>query len=110
METAIKEHDAAMEKTEGNIKETTEAMEEAKEARDEERADYMKAMQDDRDAVGLLGKAIAALTQFYVDNNIPLGLAQQQSAMTRQEEGKKKPKKEKQMSAGFGSGYQGAKG
>lgn len=99
METKGKELEAAMENTMKNIQEQTEALEEAKNDRDEERADFLKANQDDRDAVELLTQAIAALTQFYADNNIPMFL-----------QNDKKPKEEKQMSAGFGSGYQGAKG
>jgi len=46
-------------------------------ARNEENANFKKALKDDFQAVELLGQAIGAITAFYTNNKIPLELAQQ---------------------------------
>merc|ERR1719321_2347089 len=55
-------------------------MEEMLAARNEENAEFKKALKDDTDAVALLEKAIQSITAFYTNNKIPLELAQKGKA------------------------------
>jgi len=45
--------------------------------RNQENANFKKALKDDVDAVALLEQAIAAITKFYTENKIPLEFAQE---------------------------------
>merc|ERR1719420_1236495 len=51
-------------------------MEEMLAARNEENAEFKKALKDDTDAVALLEKAIQSITAFYTNNKIPLEFVQ----------------------------------
>lgn len=57
---------------EDEITATKKAMAELLEMRNKESGDFKQALQDDSDAVALLGQAVAALTKFYADNKIAL--------------------------------------
>jgi len=67
---------------EDDIKATKDEMAERLEMRNEERTEFKAALKDDADAVGLLGEAIVALSEFYKTNKIPLELAQQEPEYT----------------------------
>jgi len=67
---------------EDDIKTTKEEMAQRLEMRNEERAEFKAALKDDANAVGLLGEAIIALSEFYKSNKIPLELAQQEPEYT----------------------------
>jgi chromosome segregation ATPase len=58
------------------IEETRKAMKEALDTRNKSEEDFKKALKDDTDAVALLTDAVGALTKFYTDNKLPLGLIQ----------------------------------
>jgi hypothetical protein len=62
---------------EDDIRNTKEEMAQRLEMRNEERAEFKQALKDDADAIGLLGEAIVALTEFYKSNKIPLEFAQE---------------------------------
>merc|ERR1719502_1603780 len=63
-------------KTEGDIANTQDAMAEALDNRNKENEDFKAALKDDMDAVALMASAIDALTSFYKNNKLPLGLVQ----------------------------------
>jgi chromosome segregation ATPase len=70
-------HTKLDEEIEGASKEivsTEEQMQEALDTRNEESADFKKALKDDSDAVALLAQAVDSLTAFYNNNKIPLAL------------------------------------
>jgi len=71
------EAEKSIEAKEAEIEQTKKTMGEMLAARNEETADFKKAVKDDVDAVNLLGKAIDALTAFYTNNKLPLGLVQE---------------------------------
>merc|ERR1719378_1420975 len=60
--------------TETDIKNTEDAMAEALSNRNSENEDFKAALKDDIDAVALLASAIDAMTAFYKNNKLPLGL------------------------------------
>jgi len=62
--------------TETDIQNTQDAMAEALSNRNTENADFKAALKDDMDAVALIASAIDALTSFYKNNKLPLGLVQ----------------------------------
>merc|ERR1719456_2003452 len=62
--------------TETDIDETQKAMAEALSNRNKENEDFKAALKDDMDAVALIASAIDALTSFYKNNKLPLGLMQ----------------------------------
>merc|ERR1719163_472108 len=62
--------------TETDIANTQDAMAEALDNRNKENEDFKAALKDDMDAVALLASAIDALTSFYKNNKLPLGLVQ----------------------------------
>jgi len=64
--------------TEGDINATKTDMAELLQMRNKENADFLQALKTDKEAVELLGKAIASLTAFYENNNIPLNFAQKE--------------------------------
>merc|ERR1719428_506494 len=68
--------------TETDISATQDAMAEALSERLEASEQFKAALKDDLDAVGLLGSAIGAMTEFYKNNKLPLGFVQRH---TRQE-------------------------
>lgn len=59
-----------------DIDDTKENLKTLKEKRIQASKDFLKALKDDEDAVELLEKAIASLTQFYIKNKLTLELAQ----------------------------------
>merc|ERR1719181_1623232 len=69
-----KELQADILKTEGDITDTENAMAEALSMRNQENEDFKAALKDDMDAVALLASAIDALTSFYKNNKLPMGL------------------------------------
>merc|ERR1719478_2085793 len=71
-----KDLNADIVKTEGDITDTENAMAEALSMRSQENEDFKTALKDDMDAVALLASAIDALTSFYKNNKLPLGLVQ----------------------------------
>merc|ERR1719465_39416 len=60
--------------TESDIQSTEDAMAEALSNRNSENEDFKAALKDDIDAVALLASAIDAMTAFYKNNKLPLGL------------------------------------
>jgi len=66
------ELDKNLKAVEDEIKATKKSMEELTGMRNKEEADFKQALQDDANAVSLLGQAIAALSKFYADNKIAL--------------------------------------
>merc|ERR1719238_456993 len=60
--------------TESDIQATEDAMAEALSNRNSENEDFKAALKDDIDAVALLASAIDAMTAFYKNNKLPLGL------------------------------------
>merc|ERR1719214_127352 len=58
--------------------ETEEAMAEALATRNEETEEFRAALKEDADAAALIAGAIEALTAFYMNNKLPLGLLQKQ--------------------------------
>merc|ERR1719487_2642366 len=71
-----KELQADILKTEGDITDTENAMAEALSMRNQENEEFKAALKDDMDAVALLASAIDALTAFYKNNKLPIGLVQ----------------------------------
>jgi len=61
---------------EGDIGTTNKNMKELLDMRNEESDDFKQALKDDTDAIGLLQKAITALSKYYKNNNIPVSLTQ----------------------------------
>merc|ERR1719235_2468970 len=74
-----KELQADILKTEGDITDTENAMAEALSMRNQETEDFKAALKDDMDAVALLASAIEALTSFYKNNKLPMGLLAKQT-------------------------------
>jgi hypothetical protein len=64
---------------EAEINATRGDMAEVLSLRNKASADFVQALKDDQDAIGLLTQAIASLTKFYETNNIPLSLLSKQS-------------------------------
>merc|ERR1719263_2261384 len=71
-----KETQADIKSTETDIANTEDAMAEALSNRNSENEDFKAALKDDIDAVALLASAIDAMTAFYKNNKLPLGLVQ----------------------------------
>merc|ERR1719263_256423 len=69
-----KEIQADIKQTETDIAATEDAMAEALSTRDSENEDFKPALKDDTDAVALLASAVDAMTSFYKNNKLPLGL------------------------------------
>merc|ERR1719171_410189 len=69
-----KETQADITQTETDISNTEDAMAEALSNRNSENEDFKAALKDDIDAVALLASAIDAMTAFYKNNKLPLGL------------------------------------
>merc|ERR1719321_1199567 len=69
-----KEINADIKQTESDIAATEDAMAEALSTRNSENEDFKAALKDDMDAVALLASAIDAMTAFYKNNKLPLGL------------------------------------
>merc|ERR1719337_798726 len=69
-----KETQADIKQTETDIAATEDAMAEALSNRNSENEDFKAALKDDIDAVALLASAIDAMTAFYKNNKLPLGL------------------------------------
>merc|ERR1719333_2046955 len=68
------ETQADITQTETDIAATEDAMAEALSNRNSENEDFKAALKDDIDAVALLASAIDAMTAFYKNNKLPLGL------------------------------------
>merc|ERR1719197_841246 len=69
-----KETQADIKATETDIAATEDATAEALSNRNSENEDFKAALKDDIDAVALLASAIDAMTAFYKNNKLPLGL------------------------------------
>merc|ERR1740138_897360 len=69
-----KETQTDITQTETDIKNTEDAMAEALSNRNSENEDFKAALKDDIDAVALIASAIDAMTAFYKNNKLPLGL------------------------------------
>merc|ERR1719240_1618653 len=69
-----KEIQADIKQTESDIAATEDAMAEALSTRNSENEDFKAALKDDMDAVALLASAVDAMTAFYKNNKLPLGL------------------------------------
>merc|ERR1719235_1393768 len=65
---------AKKKETQTDIAATEDAMAEALSNRNSENEDFKAALKDDIDAVALLASAIDAMTAFYKNNKLPLGL------------------------------------
>merc|ERR1719174_2748198 len=76
LEAKSGELETAIASTEAEILATQEAMAEALATRNEENSDFKAALKDDTDAVALLASALDALTSFYKNNKLPLGLVE----------------------------------
>merc|ERR1719158_746189 len=74
LEAKKKEIQADIKKTESDIAATEDAMAEALSTRNSENEDFKASLKDDTDAVALLASAIDAMTSFYTNNKLPLGL------------------------------------
>merc|ERR1719377_434494 len=74
-----KETQADITQTETDIAATEDAMAEALSNRNSENEDFKAALKDDIDAVALLASAIDAMTAFYKNNKLPLGLLAKKS-------------------------------
>lgn len=72
--------------------------------RNKDTANFRKAVQDDTDAVGLIRKAISALSDFYKNNKISLELAQKSKSPEYTKDEDKAPE-----TTWSGSGYSGTK-
>jgi len=93
-ESNKEELEKAIEDKQKEIDETNTTITELKERREEEYADFAKALKDDADSINLLQQAIESLTAVYTNNKLPLNLIQAE------------PKPE----AFSSGGYQGSKG
>jgi len=62
------------------IRETEAEMQQLLDLRNDDVAEFHKAVKDDTDAIALLEQAIAALTRFYAKNDIALGLISKKQA------------------------------
>merc|ERR1719235_577258 len=69
-----KETQTDIKQTETDIANTEDAMAEALSNRNSENEDFKAALKDDIDAVALIASAIDAMTAFYKNNKLPLGL------------------------------------
>merc|ERR1719235_870644 len=69
-----KEIQADIKQTETDIAATEDAMAEALSTRNSENEDFKAALKDDMDAVALHASAVDAMTAFYKNNKLPLGL------------------------------------
>merc|ERR1712164_187311 len=74
LEAKKKEIQADIKQTESDIAATEDAMAEALSTRNSENEDFKAALKDDMDAVALLASAVDAMTSFYKNNKLPLGL------------------------------------
>jgi len=74
LEAKKKETQNDIKQTESDISSTEDAMAEALSNRNSENEDFKAALKDDIDAVALLASAIDAMTAFYKNNKLPLGL------------------------------------
>merc|ERR1719265_569609 len=70
----MKEINADIKQTESDIAATEDAMAEALSTRNSENEDFKAALKGDMDAVALLASAVDAMTSFYKNNKLPLGL------------------------------------
>merc|ERR1719191_1653498 len=73
------ETQADITQTETDIAATEDAMAEALSNRNSENEDFKAALKDDIDAVALIASAIDAMTAFYKNNKLPLGLLAKKS-------------------------------
>jgi len=71
-EEVIKKLDSSIEEKRENRKAIKKDMDEAEEQREKEHAEYQSSKRNDEDAVGLIEKAVEALSKFYSDNNLAL--------------------------------------
>lgn len=71
-EEVIKKLNALIEEKRENRQAILKDMDEAKEQREKEHAEYLSSKKNDQDAVGLIEKAVEALSKFYNDNNLAL--------------------------------------
>merc|ERR1719502_662942 len=74
-----KETQDDIKQTETDIAATEDAMAEALSNRNSENEDFKAALKDDIDAVALIASAIDAMTAFYKNNKLPLGLLAKKS-------------------------------
>merc|ERR1719449_237140 len=74
-----KEIQADIKQTESDIAATEDAMAEALSTRNSENEDFKAALKDDMDAVAPLASAVNAMTSFYTNNKLPLGLLAKKS-------------------------------
>jgi len=74
-----KETQVDIKQTETDISSTEDAMAEALSNRNSENEDFKAALKDDIDAVALIASAIDAMTAFYKNNKLPLGLLSKKS-------------------------------
>jgi len=81
-----KETQTDITQTETDIAATEDAMAEALSNRNSENEDFKAALKDDIDAVALLASAIDAMTAFYKNNKLPLGLLAQKKGMHGKED------------------------
>jgi len=79
MENTKKELEEEINQLESDINATKEDMAELLHMRNKDVADFRQALNDDSDAVGLLKKAIVALSEYYKRNNMPIPELIQQS-------------------------------
>merc|ERR1719198_2920720 len=81
-----KETQTDIKQTETDIAATEDAMAEALSNRNSENEDFKAALKDDIDAVALLASAIDAMTAFYKNNKLPLGLLAQKKGTHSKED------------------------
>jgi len=67
-----KELEADIKKTESNIKKSEKTIKEMQDQRAKEFDNFSQATKDDLEAIRLISEAIASLSKFYKDNNIPM--------------------------------------
>merc|ERR1719198_42315 len=80
------ELEKAIAEKEAEIAATNETLGEMLATRNKEVEEFRKALKDDTDAVALIGQAIDALTAFYKNNKLPLGLTQEDPKYTVDED------------------------
>jgi phage shock protein A len=76
MENTKGELESEISQLEDDIAATKKAQADLLEFRNKEVKEFRQALKDDTDAIELMNQAIASLTKFYKDNNLPLALAQ----------------------------------
>merc|ERR1719163_1959581 len=86
MENTKGELNDEISKIEDDIKGTKKEMSELLDFRNKESAEFIQALKDDTDAVALIKEAITALSKFYTNNKISLGLAQKAPEYSKDED------------------------